>query len=127
MRIKIILSLLCFAAVSAQAATLGQIDTFTTGTQGWIAPDPTNPNPPSTALGGPGGASDPYLKLVANGDTGPGSRLTVVNDAQWTGDFIAAGIRSIGMDVQNFGPSDVYLRLLFEHMTVPNTPPVDLA
>jgi len=31
------------------------------------------------------------------------------------------------MDVRNFGPSDVYLRLLFEHMTAPFTPPVDLA
>jgi hypothetical protein len=117
--------LLCLLFLAAPAATIGQKDTFTTGTENWIAPDPGNPNPPSIALGGSGGALDSYLKLVANGLAGPGSRLTVLNGAQWTGSFLTIG--GIAMDVKNFGPSDVFLRLLFEHMTIPNTPPVDLA
>ena len=127
MRTIVVLSLYCFFSVSVHAATVGQTDTFTNGTQGWIAPDPNNPNPPTTDFGGPGGVSDAYLRLVANGGAGAGSRLTVLNGGQWTGDFLGAGIGAIGMDVRNFGPADVYLRLLFEHMTVPNTPPVDLA
>jgi len=65
------------------------------------------------------------LNLVANGGSGPGSRLTVLNGVQWTGSFL--GISGIALDVKNFGPDDVYLRLLFEHMTAPFTPPVDLA
>jgi len=77
---------------AAPAVTIGQIDVFTTGTENWIAPDPTNPNPPTTALGGPGGAADPYLQLIASGNPGPGGKLTVLNGAQWTGDFLAAGI-----------------------------------
>lgn len=125
MRAIYLTGLLSVVCLSATGATIGQIDTFSTGTANWIAPDPGNPNPPATALGGPGGPLDPYLQLVANGGSGPGSRLTVLNGAQWTGDF--RGISGIAMDVRNFGPSDVYLRLLFEHMTVPFTPPVDLA
>lgn len=127
MRIGSLSTLFLYVCCTASAVTINQIDTFTTGTQNWIAPDPGNPNPPTIALGGPGGAADPYLKLVANGGVGPGSHLTVLNPAQWTGNFLAAGITGIAMDVKNFGPADVSLRLLFEHMTVPFTPPVDLA
>ena len=127
MRIRIAASLCVFTCAIAHAATIGQIDTFSAGTANWIAPDAGNPNPPTTALGGPGGPTDRYLQLAANGGSGPGSRLTVLNGAQWTGNFISAGIGAIAMDVRNFGPSDLYLRLLFEHMTAPFTPPVDLA
>lgn len=118
------------AAVALPAATINQIDTFTTGTQGWVAPDPDNPNPPVTALGGPAGAGDAYLKLVANGGIyAPelaGSRLVALNETQWTGDFIGAGINAISMDVMNAGPADVFLRLLFESFTQPG-PPTALA
>ena len=109
------------------AAMIGQIDTFNTGTEGWITPNPGDPNPPTTAAGGgPGGVADPYLVLTANGGFGPGSRLTVLNETQWTGNFLGAGIGSISMDVRNSGPSDVFLRLLFEHAPTPG-PPTDLA
>jgi hypothetical protein len=125
MRIAVFLTFLSSMCLTASAAVIGQIDTFTTGTENWIAPDPGNPNPPTTALGGPGGPTDQFLNLVASGGSGAGSRLTVLNPAQWTGSFL--GFSEIAMDVKNFGPGDVYLRLLFEHMTAPFTPPVDLA
>jgi hypothetical protein len=125
---SLLLGALCYPA--AYAVTIGQIDTFGTGTAGWIAPDPGNPNPPTTALGGPGGGTDAYLRLVANGGIfAPelaGSRLTVLNEAQWTGNYLSASIGAIGMDVNNFGPADVSLRLLFESMPVPG-PPVAIA
>src|SRR5690242_10432873 len=111
-------TLFALGCVCASGATIGQIDTFSTGTENWMAPDPDNPNPPTTALGGPGGPADQYLKLVANGgDFAPetaGSRLTVLNGAQWAGNYVAAGIRAIAMDVNNFGPDPLFLRLLFE-------------
>jgi len=125
MRIAVLLTFLTAICLTAQAATIGQLDTFTIGTENWIAPDPGNPNPPTTALGGPAGPTDQFLNLVANGGVGPGSRLAALNGVQWTGSFL--GITGIAMDVKSFGPNDVFLRLLFEHMTVPFTPPVDLA
>lgn len=99
----------------AGALSIAQIDTFEDGTtQGWQVGDPTHPAPPvNIATGGPGGAGDNYLQLTAVGSSGPGSRLSAFNFAQWAGDYIAAGITSIYMDVNNFGPDDLSLRLLF--------------
>jgi len=121
----------CFVATmifgSMAAATIGQVDTFEDGTtMGWFVPG-MSPNPPANSpTGGPGGAGDSYLVLTSNGGMGPGGRLAVLNDSQWTGDYLTAGIVTISMDVQNFGPSDVYLRLLLEDFAGMG-PPVNLA
>ena len=101
-------------------------DTFEDGTtMGWFVPG-VSPFPPvNIADGGPAGAGDAYLELTATGDSGlPGGRLSVLNDSQWTGNY--AGLTAITMDVNNFGPSDVVLRLLLEHFPMPG-PPTDLA
>lgn len=57
---------------------------------------------------------DNYLLLTAVGGNGPGNRLTVINASQWAGDYLAAGITGIWMDVINLGNSDLALRLLLE-------------
>ena len=121
------LALLVLAPGAAHAVTLGQIDTFDDGTtMGWFVPG-VSPNPPANEpSGGPAGAGDAYLKLVATGGSGPGARLSVLNASQWTGDYVAAGVTTIRMDVNNFGSSDLYLRLLFEDFEAPG-PPVNLA
>ena len=100
----------------AAAVTLGQTDNFEDGTtQNWLvgllgAPHPAPPeNIPS---GGPAGVDDNYLLLTAVGGNGPGNRLTVINASQWAGDYLAAGITGIWMDVNNFGNTDLALRLL---------------
>ena len=104
-------------AMPAAAVTVGQVDTFEDGsTQGWTAGGAlgTPPLPPTNiATGGPAGADDNYLQITAIGGGGPGSRLSVFNPAQWAGNYIAAGITAISMDVRNFGPDDASLRLLF--------------
>jgi hypothetical protein len=102
-------------------------DTFEDGTtMGWGVPG-ASPNAPSNiASGGPAGAGDNYLQLVATGTAVAGGRLAVLNSSQWTGDYLAAGITSIRMDVNNFGPSDLVLRLLFEDFDGPG-PPANLA
>ncbi len=91
--------------------TVGQIDDFQDGTlQDWgngiIESLVTNED------GGPLGAGDRFLQTITTGLTnGPGSRLAVFNREQWTGDYLAAGVTSISMDVANFTPSDTQLEL----------------
>jgi len=108
-----VLTMLSLSSLSAQAVDLGQIDTFEDGTtQGWIAGGP-HPSPPvNIASGGPAGAEDNYLQLSALGTPGPGGRLVTFNLSQWSGDYLAAGVNTIRMDVNNFGNSDLSLRLL---------------
>ena len=68
-------------AAPAQCITLGQIDTFESGTtEGWFAgggPMGGVPPVPPTVIGdgGPGGAGDAYLQLSSNGSATAGGRL----------------------------------------------------
>jgi hypothetical protein len=106
-----------WAAPAGAQVTAGQVDDFEDGTtEGWIvggAPGVVHPTPPANvASGGPAGAADNYLRLTAIGGGGPGSRLSAYNGSQWTGDYLAAGITGISMDLRNFGPDEVTLRLL---------------
>jgi hypothetical protein len=100
----------------AVPVTVGQIDTFESGTtNNWVvgllgAPHPAPPV--NVGSGGPAGVDDNYLLVTAIGGGGAGSRLSVINISQWSGDYIAAGIGGIRMDVRNFGQSDLDLRLL---------------
>ena len=74
-----------------------------------------HPAPPANvATGGPAGAGDHFLQLTAVGGIGAGNRLTVINPAQWAGDYEAAGVTGIAMDVFNPGNTNLALRLLFE-------------
>lgn len=121
----------CFWATvlagSIPAVTIGQRDTFQNGTtMGWFVPGPSGNPPSNVASGGPGGVGDSYLRLEATGIPGPGGRLSVLNTAQWAGDYITARVLTISMDVNNFGPDDVYVRLLFEDFAG-GGPPVNLA
>ncbi len=131
-RLRSVLTALSFVAFlgvtpAAYAIPVGP-DTFTDGTtMGWGVPGPSPLPPTNVAPGGPGGAGDAFLQLEASAVLAEaGSRLSVVNETQWTGDFRAAGISAISMDVNNFGPDDLVLRLFFEDFDAPG-PPVNLA
>jgi hypothetical protein len=50
----------------------------------------------------------------------------VLNESQWSGDYPGLGITGIRMQVNNFGPDNLYLRLLFEDFAGPG-PPQNLA
>ena len=98
------------------AVTINQVQTFDDPNHNWIigaGPGPGTPASVPLALGGPGGASDPYLSIVSTGGDGPRSRLTAQNFGQWAGDYTAERITHILMDVRNFGSTDLSLRLLF--------------
>jgi hypothetical protein len=114
--------LFCWAVVSATsvyALSIGQVDTFQGDTtEGWtvnlLGMGP-HPAPPITAPSGPAGGDDRSLLVRAVGGDGPGSRLSAVNFmGQWAGDYLAAGIGAISMDVRNLSAVDLYLRLMFE-------------
>ncbi len=107
------------ALQAAHAVGPGEVDTFSSGTEGWFAgggPSGQMPPTPPTVVagGGPGGASDSFLVLTANGSDAPGGRLVGMNAAQWAGDYTAAGITAIAMDLRNLGPSELSVRLYFE-------------
>jgi hypothetical protein len=118
---------IAMSVAAAPAVTIGHVDTFEDGsTMGWVTGMMLDFTPLNIPDGGPAGAGDSYLQLNSTGDAGqPGGRL-VVNNAtvNWTGNF--GGISAIRMDLNNFGPTDLDLRLLFEDFAgLP--PPVNLA
>jgi len=100
--------------------TLGQVDNFEDGTtQNWVinllnmGSPPPEAFPKNVPTGGPSGLNDNYLQLTSTGSDGPGGRLVGVQyQNQWAGNFLAAGISGISMNVNNLGGTDLYLRLL---------------
>ena len=100
------LTILVFAPSTSRGITLGQIDTFEDGTKdGWTA----GPVIQST-LGGPGGASDHYLILKPGVSTAT-MLLQFENDSQWTGNYLAAGVTRIEMDLINPSSSAMSMRI----------------
>lgn len=110
----------CLIAGTSYGVVVGQVDDFEDGTlQNWtvnlLGQGGGNPVPPENiANGGPNGAGDNFMWLRAVGGNGPGGKLAVINPAQWSGNYIAAGVTGITMDVNNLGANTVHLRLLFE-------------
>ena len=111
-----------FYAPTAFSIALGNFNNFNGGTEeGWASSvfGAVNPNPPNNIPnGGPGGVGDGFLSLISIFNPGPGmapgSRLTAFNQTPtWTGDYTAAGVTKITMDVRNFGQTAVELRLAF--------------
>lgn len=115
---SLIRSLLCslglgLGAAAAGAVVLGATDTFEDGsTNGW-ASGAANPSQPSNvATGGPAGAGDNFLLTLSNGGGSIGGKLVVIAGAQWTGDYNAAGVSALVMDLANLGAVDLSLRLV---------------
>ncbi|HEU4628258.1 MAG TPA: PEP-CTERM sorting domain-containing protein [Gemmatimonadaceae bacterium] len=126
----LVVGLLSAPAVLAAQIAVGHRDTFEDGTTlGWqtsLLGSP-NPTPPvNVATGGPGGAGDHFLQLTALGGMGPGSHLVANNPTPaWTGNYLAAGVGGIAMDLNNLGSTDLFIRIGFENPTV--GPPTDIA
>src|ERR1051325_3337213 len=91
------LFLMCGPRTLNADPVVGQIDTFSASAFGWTNGD-LAPDPVVIATGGPGGMGDAFLQVTANG-SGAGGRLTVFNRAQWTGNFLAAGVGAVEMDL----------------------------
>ena len=102
-------------AAAAWAVDPLQVDDFEDGTtMGWEEGAPS-PNPPvNVPDGGPGGAGDAYLENSSSGGTGAGSRMVMFNNAQWTGDYLAAGVSSLQAHLNNLGSTDLPMRVAIE-------------
>lgn len=116
-------------AVPAAAVVPNQTDNFEDGsTQGWVVAPLGQPHPAppaNVATGGPAGTDDNYLLLTSLGGLGPGSRLVSLNLSQWAGNYTAAGVSGISLDLRNQGNTDLHIRLLFEDPT--SGPPTNVA
>jgi hypothetical protein len=95
---------LVFLASPSAAITLGQLDDFQDGTlQGWeMGHSTTAVNTPDV---GPAGAGDRVLEMLT------AVRVVIFNEAQWTGDYTAAGVTQISMDVKQQSNFTLQLRL----------------
>lgn len=104
------------APVTSFAITAGQLDDFEDGTTAGWSEGAFSTNPPvNVGTGGPDGALDNYVSNTSNGEfLSPGGRMTMFNTAQWTGDFVSAGISSIQMRLANFGTTPLAIRIAFE-------------
>ena len=111
------LILVCFLATlwasprAGAAVLFGQLDDFQNGTDmGWDEGG-LSPNPPTNSTGGLYGPSDRYLRNPATGGFGAGSRMAMINDDQWAGDYSAAGVTRIQARLVNFGPETLRMRV----------------
>lgn len=116
--VLLLAALIQIPRASSAQVTSGQTDTFQSGIDNWFfGGGPAGPSataPDRVLTGGPQGADDAYMRLVSTGLPGTGSRLSISNAAQWSGDYRAAGITHIGMWVNNLGSTDLSLRMAFE-------------
>lgn len=94
------------------AITFGMADTFQSGATGGWGAGAASTNPPAVVgSGGPAGAGDGYLLITATGGAGAGSRLAAIAGAPWTGNYLAAGVDAVALDLHNFGSTALQLRL----------------
>jgi Dockerin type I domain len=88
---------------TALAVTLNQVDTFQTGTTlDWSG----NSSPTNIPDGGREGALDGFLQISSIK-----SHLATFNQAQWVGDYTAAGIEAIELDMNHLAGDPVSVRL----------------
>lgn len=104
-------------ATTASAITVGQLDTFQDATtQNWVEGlgGAIPPVPPAVvANAGPNGTGDFALRITGTGAViGPGSKLVVNNiQPRWLGDYTAAGVNGIVLDVRNPNAFELNLRV----------------
>jgi hypothetical protein len=89
------------ACHSAAAVTVGLVDDFQDGTvQDWSGSPTSN-----IADAGPAGTGDNALRVNST------NRIVVYNVTQWTGDYIAAGVKRIAMDIRQANSFPFELRI----------------
>lgn len=104
----VVAGILALPAAAEAFIIPGQLDDFQDGTlQAWGG----NAAPTNIPSGGPAGAGDRYLQLTS-APPSSGPKLGTSNFAQWSGDYIAAGITAIQADVLNTSIFDLELRVI---------------
>lgn len=92
---------------------LNQVDDFEDGSaMSWLGGfGPTN-----ISSGGPAGANDNYLAVTGSGSSHAGGIPATYNDAQWSGNWIGAGVKVLAIDLKNFSSTDMSLRLVGHYL-----------
>jgi hypothetical protein len=97
---------------------LGQIDTFSSGNSAfWTG----GLGPLVIDNGGPAGTGDRWLEVTADG-SGSGGKINIYNREQWLGDYTAAGVTAVSMDVRNFASQTLQMRIAFKTGSGPTAP-----
>jgi hypothetical protein len=107
------------SAASTFAVTIGQIDMFQDGLDNWQGGVGGFSVAPS---GGPAGAGDHYLQLNSGASPLP-PRMTAFNDSQWLGNFTAAGVTSVVVDLLNSGTTSLSMRVAIREAAGGSTTP----
>lgn len=97
-------------ATQAFGITLGQTDNFNDGSlHDWATGD-INPNPHVNVPNvGQLGAGDHVMNVLSNAEGGgPGAQPVVFNTVQWTGDYLAAGVTEITLDINNLSAIPIH-------------------
>ncbi|MEP6699126.1 MAG: PEP-CTERM sorting domain-containing protein [Verrucomicrobiota bacterium] len=99
----------------ASAVVIGQQDDFQNlSTSNWDNGEIIGTTAPMVVpTGGPAGAGDAFLRITSDG-SGSGGKLTVWNREQWLGNYIAAGVTSIEVDLRNSSAVALTIRLAFK-------------
>jgi hypothetical protein len=106
----------------AIAISVGETDNFSTNLEGWAQGEPSTLAGGVTRVtsGGPGGANDPYMRIVSDGSGEHGKLLAFNGTSAWTGNY-TAGVSALSMSVNNLGATDLRLRLAFGTADSPDT------
>jgi hypothetical protein len=103
------------ATAPLYAITLGQVDDFAEGDAVWKS----GAGFAHETTGGPAGAGDAFISNESFGGSGNSGKMVIYNNMQWTGDYLAAGVTAISMDVKNLGATDITLRLAMGNSEFP--------
>ena len=109
-----IVVLVCFPAVG-ESVVLNQVDLFQGSKDNWTDGH-GGVNGALVSTGGPNGAGDPYLQ-VSSGSFGGESKLITFNQAQWTGNYVAAGVGEVSMSLKSFGTATLPIRITIRDST----------
>lgn len=112
-RVTCSLALLCLP-YGAAADPSFVTSTFNNGNEGW-QPDNWVTNDVNGITPG-----NPYLEIAADGSGQLGKMITFNANAEWTGNYQAAGVTGIQLDIRNMSDSDdVYLRMAIGNRASP--------
>ena len=112
-------SLFLTTETSQAAIAIGLVDSFQGGTtEGWTHGNRGSGGTNAPAIFnnlGPIGPGDHAMGFSSTGGFGVASRFTAfTTSADWLGNYTAAGVKSIQLDVNNTGSNPINLRLAFD-------------
>ena len=105
-------AILFLAPATSRGITLGQVDTFEDGTiAGWSSGGTIFVHPDGAA-----GNNDHFL-VVPSGISGASPFLQVFNQSQWLGNYLAAGVTGVEMDLMNDHTITLHVRIAVSEKT----------